>query len=357
MKKFPLVLLAFASLAVASLAAPEQSAPSTNTPASSAANAEPAPANEGQKAKAKHGEFKDEHDFDPPAAATVKGPLNVRGQPNLKGEVIGHLHKDDSVSVLETMTTRKAKKGEPVNWARITLPASVAVWVFGDYVNTNSWTITARRINLRGGPGENYSVLGRLQKGAAVKEISRKNKWILIETPPGAYAFVDADYLNFQPAAPPVAAAEPAPTAPAPAAQPPVASAPTNAPETAAAATVPAAAEAPKPGPIVAPEPTVSTATPEPAPAAQAAEQATNSVARVITREGILRRAYNIQAPADYELRNPETGEVIDYIEPQPKQNLKSYVGAKVLVSGAEILDRRWPRTPVLELQTLDIAQ
>lgn len=346
MKLLPLFLSGFVSLGATALLAQNQAPASPSQPSPSAAVSEP-PSETQSDAKSKRSEFKDEHTFEPAVTATVRDALNVRGQPGLKGEVVAHLRKGDAVSVLESMTLRKHKKNEPVSWARITLPSNTPVWVFADYIDSKSLAVRPNRVNLRGGPGENYSVLGRLEKGAAVKEISKQNGWIQIETPAGAYGFVDADYLEI-PATPIPAVAEATPATTPPAAVPAPAPATTPAP-----ATEPAAAAAPepaKPAPIVAPEPAVSSPPPgETHPAGEA-----KSVARVISREGVLRRAYNIQAPTDYELRDAATGEVIDFIKPLPKQSLKSLVGAKVLVSGSEILDYRWPRTPVLEIQTLD---
>ena len=77
---------------------------------------------------------------------------------------------------------------------------------------------------------------------------------------------------------------------------------------------------------------------------------------RVITREGILRRVYNVGAPEDFELQIPHSGEVIDFIQPQEKQNLKAYIGHDVFITGVEVLDPRWPRTPILKVRKLEPA-
>jgi uncharacterized protein YgiM (DUF1202 family) len=312
----------------------------TQPPSTNANAAESAKSGDAGKKPRK---FAEERLLDPPATATVKDNLNVRGQPALIGEVVGLLHKGDTVTVLETMTLRKPRKDEPAKWARIALPTNTPVWVFAEYVDSKSMTITRKRVNFRGGPGENYSVLGRLQKGDTVEEIRRKNGWIQIKTPATAYAFVDADYLDIaepQPSpAPVVAETKPAPppeTAPAPAPAPaPVAQ------SAAAPATPPPSALAPTPPPAI-PAPEPAPATPSPAPE------------RVVTREGILRRTYSLQAPTDYELRDLTKDEMIDFIEPRPKENLKKFVGLRVTVTGPEVLDPRWTKTPILELQKLE---
>jgi hypothetical protein len=105
-------------------------------------------------------------------------------------------------------------------------------------------------------------------------------------------------------------------------------------------------------------------AAPAPAPAAAAAAAAAVAVAvavaepagpRIVTREGFVHKAYNIQSPADYELHDIKSGALIEYLQPQAQQNFKIYVGTRVTVTGPEVIDQRWPRTPVLQVQSVDL--
>jgi hypothetical protein len=66
-------------------------------------------------------------------------------------------------------------------------------------------------------------------------------------------------------------------------------------------------------------------------------------------------RAYNIQAPADYELHDIQSGKIIDYLQVKPGQNFKMYVGTRVTVTGPEGINSRWSRVPVLEVQSVDL--
>jgi hypothetical protein len=75
----------------------------------------------------------------------------------------------------------------------------------------------------------------------------------------------------------------------------------------------------------------------------------------VVTREGFVHKAYNIQSPADYELHDIQSGGLIEYLEPQSSQNFKIYVGTRVTVTGTEAVDPRWPRTPVMQVQSVDL--
>ena len=138
-----------------------------------------------------------------PAAPLVAGPatvavanLNLRGQAGLKGEVVGHAKKGDAITVLAVITLDKHKADEPAAWAKIALPTGTKVWVNSKFVNATNNTVSAKQLNLRGGPSENYSVLGVLEKGATITPVITKGDWIQIETPTNAFAFVSAAFLK-----------------------------------------------------------------------------------------------------------------------------------------------------------------
>lgn len=128
-------------------------------------------------------------------AIVNRNKVNVRGGPNLTSEVVAQLQKGDHVTVVEDVPAEKPKAGEPAKWTAIKLPASAHVWVFTDFLDKNH-TVKVPRLNLRGGPGENFSVLGRLEKGATVKEIRVVDNWMEIEAPESTRAYVDANYLE-----------------------------------------------------------------------------------------------------------------------------------------------------------------
>ena len=119
------------------------------------------------------------------AVATEKN-VNVRGQAALNSEIVTHLKRGDVVTVIEYVTT-KAPADEPSEWAKILLPAGSAVWVNASYIDSGK--VKPNRLNIRSGPGENYSILGRIDKGTAVRELERKGEWIKIEAPSNSYAF------------------------------------------------------------------------------------------------------------------------------------------------------------------------
>jgi hypothetical protein len=251
------------------------------------------------------------------AVALVPGPaevavnINARGQAGLKGEVVAHLKKGDAVTVLGQINLDKHKADEPAQWAKIALPSSTHVWINSKFIDAASKTVSAKKLNMRGGPGENYSVLGVLERGTAVNEITTKGDWMQIDPPGNSYAFVAAMYLKQE--------------APAPAPQP--APAPTPVPEAQPVVTQPAAPSEPTAPPV-----------------------------RVVSHEGVVRGVVSPVAPTKYELYDPATGVNINYLyTTSPTLDLSRYVNMRIVVTGEEGLDARWKDTPLINIQSIQV--
>src|SRR5579859_843266 len=224
----------------------------------------------------------------PGPAVVAANHVNVRGQPKLNSEVVTRLTNGQPVTVIEEITRKNSGPDEPSAWARIQLPPNAHVWVKGSYLDDNK-AVKPRKLNLRAGPGENYSVLGRLQRGDTVTQLTTKGDWLEIEPPTNTYAFVAAQYLKQE--APGTVAAAPV-EMPTPATVPeaaaveaaPTETQTTNAPGAEVAAATNTVAEG---------TPSASTATPasdEPPPK------------RIVMREGMVRGTFSIQAPTHFEL-------------------------------------------------------
>ena len=332
---------------------PEIPAPATSTapamtePAATETAAPAAPAKAKPAPKKKHVVKK----INEPAVTLVPGPatvvppnLNVRGQAGLKGEVIAHLKQGETVTVLSQINLDKHTPNEPAQWAEILLPADTKVWVFSHYVDPSTKAVTATRLNMRGGPGENYSVLGRLEKGQTVTEISRKGNWIEIQPPATAFGFVAAMYLEQAPAA--VAAA----TTPPPAQ-------PMTAPQPAAPATVQVPPAAP---PAMAMNNAATETAPTMAPPVEPVietEPPTNLPPRVVSHEGRVRGSTSPVAPTAYELYDPATHNTINYLYTSSTNlDLSRYDGAQIIVTGEEGMTPRWKDTPVLTIQRIYVV-
>lgn len=401
--------------------------------------------------------------------------LNVRGQPRLQSEVVTQLKAGDRVTILEEIPIKSPPPGEPSKWAKIAMPNNTPVWVHGIFVENG--VVTARRLNIRSGPGEQYSVVGRLVEDQTVKINRKVENWLEIEPPPGTYAFVDGSMIEATGPAPVEAKAstqKPAnpkpkqapvvekPSAPAKAADPvilpepkksvepvkppdqaplpepvktpdtsiqkgplvaetpaapvstpvvtPVAAPVATPPTTAAAAStrtpgqpfsidnartlderiiaMQMAGRTPPPSyPAVAPveSSTPAVAQPLPLPADPGGnaipvvstpyipeapqdgsfpslsdpseEIAPPPIKRVVRREGVVSKTFSIQAPTYSELEDPLTGRAINYLYGvNAGIDVKPFRGKRVIATGREGVDPRWPNVPVLFLETLETA-
>jgi uncharacterized protein YgiM (DUF1202 family) len=289
----------------------------------------------------------------PGAAEVAVKNLNVRGQAGLKGEFIAHVSKGVAVTVLDQINLSKHKADEPAQWAKIALPASVKVWVRAQFIDATNKVVLPKKLNLRAGPSEDYSVLGVIERGAPVSEVITKGDWMQIDPPTNAYAFVAAIYLKqgasatFATNIPPSAETEIQPAAsPAPE-PPPVVAEPTN----------PAPAIDTNAAPPTPPADTNTPAATEPAPPAPIVLD-TNLPPRKVTHEGTVRHVVSPAAPTDYELYNRVTGKNIDYLFTTSKTlDLSQYNGQHVVVSGTEGLDARWKDTPVITIERIQVVE
>jgi uncharacterized protein YgiM (DUF1202 family) len=350
-------LLARTILAQAPPAAPQDPAPPV------------IPAGEPPKADAKKKKIVPEKKAKPAAATTKKaaeptkaapaispGPavakeknVNVRGQAAINSEIVTHLKRGDLVTVVEEITLKKARTDEPSKWAKIALPAGTVVWVNAAFVKPDTKAVIPKRLNLRSGPGENYSILGRIDRGTVVKEVETRGEWMKIEAPTNSYAFVAAHLLSTDPAdlGPALARANPPPP-PVQPPPPPI--------ETAAVVTPPR----PPPAEAITAPPVV---TPPPPPPAQAeatppppAEPDPDEppIKRIVTREGIVKGSASIQAPSYFVLRSLDNNKTINYLfSSDTNVVLKEYHLQRVLVTGEEVLDERWPNTPVITIDSI----
>ncbi|MDB6112038.1 MAG: type 3 domain protein, partial [Pedosphaera sp.] len=272
--------------------------------------------------------------------------VNIRGQANINSEVIARLKQGETVTVLEEVTLKHPKTDEPAKWAKITLPATAHAWVNKSFLDANKAVVPAK-LNLRSGAGENYSVIGLLHKGDTIKEVGTKGDWTEIEAPAGAYAFVAAHLLTHKEAAAPVV--PPVIPAPIPTPAPTPAIVENTQPVVPAPTDVPVASTTPSPVPPINPAPV-----PDPLPL----QDETPAPPRIIEREGIVGNTVSIQAPSHYQLESLDNGKVIDYLyTTSTNVALGRYKGMTVLVTGEEGLDERWPNTPVITIQKIQVVQ
>ncbi len=337
--------------------------PPAETPAATSATNAPAPKKASKKKSEKTAVAKKKAPaplrtvpLNPGPALCEANNVNVRGQAKLKSEVVTHLTKGQQVTVLEEVQLKNSGPDEPSAWAKILLPTNATVWINTSFIDPSAKTVKPKKLNIRSGPGENYSVLGTLKQGDSVKDISSKGDWTQIEPPADAYAFVAAQFLKQGEEAPVIASAT-TPVTPTPESTTP---------------TTPTTPETTKPEtPIVTtpaePTPTTTPTTPppatEPAPTTPS-DASTNATPvadepppkRIVQREGIVRGTFSIQAPTRYELISPDNHKAINYLfSDSPDLDLSRYKGLHIIVTGEEGLDERWRNTPVITIQKIQV--
>jgi len=334
--------------------------------------------------------------YQPAPAIARQNHVVVRGQAGINSEIVTHLQKGQLVTVLQEITLKKPKTDEPARWDRIALPPETPVWVHGDFVDKATKTVRPHRLNLRGGPSENYSIVGRVEKGTALNVLGEKGAWLKIASPSNAFGFVAAHLLLKDAAAvaaatgsavavvpkEPATTSVPVPPVPVPTAKtneaPVVAVAPvvitpppaavTNV-EVAMTNVVVAAVAETNALPVPATPPTSPTLATnmEPVAAVTTEPPATNAIAgdsdkippssvpppelvkRVVTHEGLLKGTFSVLAPTHFELRSVDNNRLINYVwSPTTNIVLKPFKGRRVMVTGEEYLDERWANVPVI---------
>ena len=284
-------------------------------------------------------------------SVVVAQHVNVRTRPGLSGEVLTKLTNGEPIIVLEEIKLKHSGPEEPSAWAKIALPATAQAWIKTAYIDAAAKTVIPKKLNLRGGPGENYGVLGTLLKGDSVTEIETKGEWTKIAPPAGAYAFVAAQYLSQDAGAlaaaglgAPMTAATPPPTPATVTETPVIATATTEVPPTATTSEIISneLAAAMHSGVTLAPPP-VENLPPPP---------------RIVQHEGIVRGNTSIQSPTKFELVNPENRRLINYLyTTSTNLDLNRYKGLHIIVTGEEGLDERWKFTPVITIQKIQVLQ
>lgn len=322
--------------------------------------------------------------------ATVKGDrTNLRAKPGFDGEILGSLKKGDVVSVIGEVDGLAADGKTTRSWSKVALPTQVPVWLYRPLIDNKTKAVKSGTVNLRAGPGRNYSEIGKVSEGTTVTIVRSLEDWIQIEPPTGTYAYVASSLLDTTP--PPIAKEEkekPAavaeskpstvvPPAPKPTESVPaptetkVAEAPAlkaaNSESTPTTATTAATTTPPAPAPVPVPAPAPVLTAPATVPAqstAPAVGLATPSPVipaaevkpRHVIRDGVVGGTISVQAPGYYELRSIRAEGVVDYlVSDSPDIDLGKFHGKAVTVSGEEWRDVRW-KTPVLKVKSIESA-
>jgi len=290
-------------------------------------------------------------ELQPGPAAIVGDNVNVRAQATINSEVVTQLQDGTAVTVEEIILRTNTKGQDPARWAQITYPANAMVWLHGGFINPTDQTVKPGTLNVRSGPGENYTIVATLKAGDAIEATGSKGDWVSIAPPPGARAFVAAKLLKQTLETTEVAAVTPVPEDVTP-------SEPEIAPE--ATATPEGETSVSTWDPDTQTQRTdVVTFTPLPDADPDAPVDVEEEIVpRIVQREGIVRSFTSIQAPSFYKLVSADNGKTINYLHTTTTNlDLGRYVGLHIVATGEESLDERWPNMPVLTLKRIIVLE
>lgn len=119
--------------------------------------------------------------------------VNIRAMPLITSEVVNQLDRDEEVFV----------KGVDGEWTEIVPPFKVDLWIHQDFVQNS--VISSPKVNVRAGPGINFSIVGQLVNGDKVVTRGHSAEWMNIEPPEKCSLWVASSYLQ------PIPVAEPEP--------------------------------------------------------------------------------------------------------------------------------------------------
>jgi hypothetical protein len=78
---------------------------------------------------------------------------------------------------------------------------------------------------------------------------------------------------------------------------------------------------------------------------------------RVGSHEGVVGPVTSIEAPTKYMLYDPDTFQTIDYLyTTAPDLDLRHYINMKIIVTGVEGVDQRWPSSPIIAIQSIQVV-
>ncbi len=122
--------------------------------------------------------------------------VNVRTRPSIASEVIHQLNTGTKVTILDRINLNDPQPGEPKEWFRIGIPEDTELWVSTEFLDPTNQTVNASRLNVRAGPGQNYSVVGRIERGTKVSILRDSAGWTAISPVAATVAYVASEFIN-----------------------------------------------------------------------------------------------------------------------------------------------------------------
>ena len=344
--------------------------------------------------------------------------VSARGKATVHSQLVFRFGQNEPVNLLEEITLAAPKAGEPRKWYRVQVPLDAGLWVHHEFLHNQRIvtivgndgkpsphtyaSVKPNRLNVRGGAGDAFPVLGQLPQGTDVALTgAQKGKWLEVFAPGNCSVYVASQFVkrangnvanivevptlpvqpqpDIQPQPPIILPLQPgtiAPSVPGAAPAVPAETTITVDPKTFGnpggtttpggigilpkppKPTAPAITKTIEPAkPAVPTKPVqVAKANPNLPPPSKPVVDKNGAPIRIVTREGIVHRTLSLSAPSRYVLEHLESGKTINFLitqHPALEKKMEKLLGRRILVSGQEAMDARNQHTPVLIIKTL----
>jgi len=110
--------------------------------------------------------------------------VSLRAKPDTNSEILDRAMKGEEFVYL----------GETNDWLAVQAPESLSFWVSGQYVQNG--VAQPAKLNVRSGPGPNYSVVCVVGKGDSLSLRGEFNNWLKIAPPTGSRVWISAKYAE-----------------------------------------------------------------------------------------------------------------------------------------------------------------
>ena len=135
--------------------------------------------------------FSNEKEDFPKIGFVKNDGANVRAGDNVNFKALCELEKGDPLKII----------GKRYSWFKINLPKKAHIYIKNDYVALDPekeiGTVTALHVNLRAGPGTEYSILGQVSRPEKLNVVSEKDGWYKIEPPQGIKGWISSSQIKF----------------------------------------------------------------------------------------------------------------------------------------------------------------
>ena len=116
--------------------------------------------------------------------------VNIRAGQSANFEKVGRLKAGDHVVVIE----------KSFSWYKIKLPIDAKCYISARYLkelDKKTGEVTASRVNIRAGAGEQFSALAQTDKGQLVRILEKLEGWYKVEPPEESFGWITEGYIKF----------------------------------------------------------------------------------------------------------------------------------------------------------------